>query len=487
MTTFVPPQLIRSTGTLTVEKVVISPLTGQITLNDLKTDIAAAGAIARQTFIAKDSATNDTNYARVEVAIVDPTDASEDASYAIQTMVAGALASRVVVAQGVVVGAATGGDQGVGTLNATGLYINGAAVSANSGDVVGPASSTDNAVARFDLATGKLLQNSVVIIGDTGNITGVNDLTVTGDLTVNGTTATVNTTNLAVEDSLIQLARLNNATDAVDIGLVGLYDTSGSQDLYTGLFRDATDGKWKLFVSSQEDLSATNTVNTAATGYAVASLVANVEGALTGNASTATTLQTARNINGVSFNGSADITVTAAAGTLTGATLASNVLASSLTSVGTLLDLTVTNTITGTTSGNVANSLFDAHTMLYATTDNTPVALTVGASTFVGRKSTGNISAMTPAEARTELNVSSGANASSIALTVYNDGAEFTAGTSTTLTLSSTPAGEANVMVFFDGIFQNSTEWSFSGTTLTFSSAIPLGVSRIEIRLFTNA
>ena len=34
-------------------------------------------------------------------------------------------------------------------------------------------------------------------------------------------------------------------------------------------------------------------------------------GALTGNASTATTLQTARNINSVSFNGSADITVTA--------------------------------------------------------------------------------------------------------------------------------------------------------------------------------
>ena len=30
------------------------------------------------------------------------------------------------------------------------------------GDVVGPASSTDNAVARFDLTTGKLIQNSVV-------------------------------------------------------------------------------------------------------------------------------------------------------------------------------------------------------------------------------------------------------------------------------------------------------------------------------------
>jgi len=77
-------------------------------------------------------------------------------------------------------------------------------------------------------------------------------------------------------------------------------------------------------------------------------------GALTGNASTATTLQTARTINGTSFNGSADITVTAAAGTLTGSTLNSVVTASSLTSVGTLTGLTMggniamgTNKITG--------------------------------------------------------------------------------------------------------------------------------------------
>jgi hypothetical protein len=60
---------------------------------------------------------------------------------------------------------------------------------------------------------------------------------------------------------------------------------------------------------------------------------------ITGNAATATTLATARNINGVSFNGSADITVTAAAGTLTGSTLASGVTASSLTSVGTLTNV----------------------------------------------------------------------------------------------------------------------------------------------------
>lgn len=38
------------------------------------------------------------------------------------------------------------------------------------GDVVGPASATDNAIARFDLATGKLIQNSTAILSDAGDI-----------------------------------------------------------------------------------------------------------------------------------------------------------------------------------------------------------------------------------------------------------------------------------------------------------------------------
>lgn len=41
-----------------------------------------------------------------------------------------------------------------------------------SGDVVGPASATDNAVVRFDSTTGKLVQNSAVLVSDTsGDIT----------------------------------------------------------------------------------------------------------------------------------------------------------------------------------------------------------------------------------------------------------------------------------------------------------------------------
>ncbi|MFI3197512.1 MAG: hypothetical protein QX196_04230, partial [Methylococcaceae bacterium] len=62
-----------------------------------------------------------------------------------------------------------------------------------SGDVVGPASATDNAVARFDATTGKLIQNSVVTIADTtGNMFGLGIVgtAATGALTMpSGTTA----------------------------------------------------------------------------------------------------------------------------------------------------------------------------------------------------------------------------------------------------------------------------------------------------------
>jgi hypothetical protein len=68
-----------------------------------------------------------------------------------------------------------------GTLSATGL----------GGDVVGPASSTDNAIARFDLTTGKLLQNSTVTVTDNGDVSNANsvvfDITPTTLPTAQGT------------------------------------------------------------------------------------------------------------------------------------------------------------------------------------------------------------------------------------------------------------------------------------------------------------
>lgn len=59
-------------------------------------------------------------------------------------------------------------DQKLYSKNASGIVVlvgQGAGV----GDVVGPASATDNAVARFDTTTGKLIQNSAVVIDDNGN------------------------------------------------------------------------------------------------------------------------------------------------------------------------------------------------------------------------------------------------------------------------------------------------------------------------------
>ena len=54
-------------------------------------------------------------------------------------------------------------------------YKNAAGTSVNSignvAGVAGPASATDNAIARFDLATGKLIQNSLVTVADDGAIT----------------------------------------------------------------------------------------------------------------------------------------------------------------------------------------------------------------------------------------------------------------------------------------------------------------------------
>jgi hypothetical protein len=71
---------------------------------------------------------------------------------------------------------------------------------------------------------------------------------------------------------------------------------------------------------------------------------------LSGNAASATRLETPRTINGVLFNGTENITITAAADTLTGNTLATNVTNSRLTSIGILNSLEVLSS--GITVGN---------------------------------------------------------------------------------------------------------------------------------------
>lgn len=100
-----------------------------------------------------------------------------------------------------------------------------------------------------------------------------------------------------------------------------------------------------------------------------------------------------------------DATNVAAAGALmTTATVATTLGTDDTTIPTSKAVKTVTDTL-------VTKALYDANSVLYATSDNTPVALTVAASTIVGRKSSGDIVALTATEARTILNVADGSNA----------------------------------------------------------------------------
>lgn len=67
--------------------------------------------------------------------------------------------------------AAISAGTGISYDNTTGVITN--ASPSLGGDVVGPASATDNAIARFDTTTGKLIQNSTVTVSDTGVVDGV--------------------------------------------------------------------------------------------------------------------------------------------------------------------------------------------------------------------------------------------------------------------------------------------------------------------------
>lgn len=187
------------------------------------------------------------------------------------------------------------GTSTLGVVNASGalsLSASGTALSITNNASIGGTLGVTGTSTLGTVTTGALTasgQIQITVAGTgldvTNDATIGGDLTVTGDLTVNGDTVTVSTSQIQLEDSILQMAKGNNTTDTVDIGFIGLYDTSGSQDLYGGLFRDATDGKWRLFKDTQENLSTASTVNTGATGYTVASLVADLEGDVTGTVS----------------------------------------------------------------------------------------------------------------------------------------------------------------------------------------------------------
>jgi hypothetical protein len=133
-----------------------------------------------------------------------------------------------------------------------------------------------------DLGTTALRWNNGYIRNLVGNTLTIDaDATISGNLVVVGDLVTLNVATLSVEDPLIELARLNTATDALDIGFFGVYGSAGAK--YTGLFRDASDSKYKIFNALQS--APTTTVDTGGTGYAIGTLVSYIEsGGLVTNA-----------------------------------------------------------------------------------------------------------------------------------------------------------------------------------------------------------
>lgn len=142
---------------------------------------------------------------------------------------------------------------------------------------------TDNVTFNNVTVNGSLNSDDITA----ANISVAGNATITGNLTVQGTTTTINSTTLAVGDVNIVLAKdAVTAAGANGAGLTVNGPTTAATFTYT-----SADDRWNL----NKDLN-----------------VGTVYGALVGNAATATKLATARTINGVSFDGSANITITAA-------------------------------------------------------------------------------------------------------------------------------------------------------------------------------
>jgi len=114
------------------------------------------------------------------------------------------------------------------TANATGVHVGAANGISVAADAVG-------------LTTG-----STLTVNSTGvhvnSALSITDLSLSGNLTVLGTLTTIDTTNLTVQDSLIELANGNSSTDVLDVGLYGQFGSSGAK--FTGLFRDAKALYW---------------------------------------------------------------------------------------------------------------------------------------------------------------------------------------------------------------------------------------------------
>lgn len=124
--------------------------------------------------------------------------------------------------------------------------------------------------------------SNVLTIGNNGNVgigtdnpsekLEINGNTIiSGNLIVNGDTLSVNTSTINVEDSMIKLSK-NNISDSLDSGFYSQYVDNGITK-YSGLYRDSTDGNYRLFTNLEEE--PINNININTTSFSYSNLVLN--------------------------------------------------------------------------------------------------------------------------------------------------------------------------------------------------------------------
>ena len=138
---------------------------------------------------------------------------------------------------------------GVGITGAT--YIGGVL------NLVGGQNSTNQ-------STGALVVSGGVGVSGTMYIGG--SMTIAGAFTVAGAFNTTATNSLVVNDPFLFLAN-TNVGNAVDIGVAGTYNP-GDVQRYTGIYRTAADGRWRLFSNLVTPPGTTVTTNDGSYVYA---------------------------------------------------------------------------------------------------------------------------------------------------------------------------------------------------------------------------
>jgi hypothetical protein len=144
-----------------------------------------------------------------------------------------------------------------------------------SGDVSGPASSTDNAIARFDSTTGKIIQNSTATITDTGQASFVGYAQVTantgagtsGYLELQSNDAGTGTKTLRIQPSNAATTSTQTYTFPTDLGSSGYFlQTDGGGQL---TWAAASGGSGGPVLESQITISQNYTISSNTNGLSV--------------------------------------------------------------------------------------------------------------------------------------------------------------------------------------------------------------------------